>query len=366
MKIAVIIDTWFPFIGGGQINAWEISKRLSQKGQEVEIITRNCGNDNLENLKNLKITKLGKLSKAGDDISRLKYLLQALIHLTRNDFDLVVAHAFLPGLVARLLMVIKKKPAILVVHGTSIGTGLIHGPKALLEKFILTQVKYSAEITVSRDFLKIKNINKNIVYIPNGVNTRFFKPSEQVKRSENELLFVGRLHPQKNLFNLVEAMNILVLERFPVKLTIIGDGPQKQEIMSQIKQYGLENSIKLESAKYGANLIKYYRSKQAFILPSIYEGQALTVLEAWASKTPVIVSKTGDNPYLVKEGVNGYFIDNQNSPRSIAQAIKKALGNKNLNKLGQNGYNLVKDKYTWEKSMYSTLNICQNTIKNYS
>src|SRR3990172_7619654 len=154
MKIAVLIDTWFPFVGGGQINAWEISKRVAQYGEEVEIITRNCGSDNLQKLKNLKVTKLGKLSKADDDLSRLKYLLQALVYIVRNDFDLVVAHAFLPGLVARLLMVIKKKPAILVVHGTSIGTSLNRGPKALLEKFILTQIKYSAEITVSKDFLK--------------------------------------------------------------------------------------------------------------------------------------------------------------------------------------------------------------------
>jgi glycosyltransferase involved in cell wall biosynthesis len=350
MKIAVLIDTWFPFVGGGQINAWEVSKRLARKGQKIEIITRNCGKDNLQNLKNLRITKLGKLSKAGSDIARLKYLLQVLIYLTRNDFDLVVAHAFLPGLVARLLMVIKKKPAILVVHGTSIGTGLNRGLKALLEKFILTKIKYSAEITVSKDFLKIYNVNKNIVYIPNGVDPRFFKPSRSMKRSKNELLFVGRLHPQKNLGNLVEAINLLALEKFPLKLTIIGDGPQKQKIVTQIKRYGLESKIKLESPKYGDDLVKSYQSKQAFILPSIYEGQALTVLEAWASKMPVIVSKTGDNTYLVKEGVNGYFIENQNNTKSIVKAIKKALDDKNLNKMGQNGYNLVKDNYTWENS----------------
>ncbi len=363
MRIAVIIDTWFPFVGGGQINAWEISKRVAQYGDEVEIITRNCGKDNLQKLKNLKVTKLGKLSKADDDLSRLKYLLQALVYITRNDFDLVVAHAFLPGLVARLLMVIKKKPAILVVHGTSIGTGLNRGPKAVLEKFILTKIKYSAEITVSRDFPKIKNINKSIVYIPNGVDLRFFKPSGQSKRVQNELLFVGRLHPQKNLVNLIEAIQLLKSENFLVRLTIIGSGPQKQEILDLINKHSLKGIIKLEGEKTPPELVNYYNHSAAFILPSIYEGQALTVLEAWASKTPVIVSKTGDNTYLVKEGVNGYFIDNQSSPKSIAQAIKKALGDKNLNKTGQNGYNLVKDSYTWENSARLTKALYDKVFK---
>lgn len=363
MRIAVLIDTWLPFIGGGQINAWEISKRLSQKGQKVEIITRNCGKDNLKDLRNLKVTKLGALSKTGDEIARFSYLWQASAYLKRNNFDLVIAHAFLPGLIAKLFMIIKKKPAILVVHGTSIGTGLNNGPKASLEKFILTKIKYSAEITVSRDFLKIKNVNKIISYIPNGVDPIFFKSLQPVKRTKKSLLFVGRLHPQKNLSSLVAAINLLSQEKFPVKLTIVGDGPQKQPILSQIKHNGLESSIKMEGSQYGSDLAKYYQSNQAFILPSIYEGQALTILEAWASKMPVIVSKTGDNLYLVKEGANGYFIDNQSSPKSIAKAIKKALGNNNLNKLGQNGYEFVKNNFSWDISADKTLKFVKRLNK---
>lgn len=357
MKVAVLIDTWFPFVGGGQINALEISKRLSQKGQQVEIITRNCGKDSLKSFKNLKITKLGKLSKSGDDIARLKYLVQALIYITQNNFDLVVAHAFLPGLVAGLVMIIKKKPAILVVHGTSIGTELNKGAKALLEKFILTKIKYSAQITVSRDFLKMTNVNKNVVYIPNGVDQVFFRSNSSFKREKNTLLFVGRLHPQKNLVSLIEAMKLLNFEKFPVKLIIIGDGPQKQEILALIKKYKLKSKIKLEGTKHGPELIKYFHSSSAFILPSIYEGQPLTLLEAWASSLPVIVSKTGDNRYLVKDGQNGYFITNQNDPKNIAQTIKKSLLDKNLSNIGKNGNLEVKNNLSWDLSTQKTLDL---------
>lgn len=354
MKVAVIIDTWFPFVGGGQINALEISKGLAQKGVKVEIITRNCGKENLNNHKYLKITKLGKLSKAGDDIGRLKYLWQALIYIIRNDFDLILVHAFLPGLVAKMFMIIKKRPAILVVHGTSIGTDLNQGAKTLLENFILTRIRYSAEITVSRDFLKIKNVNKNIVYIPNGVDPIFFKSYLSAKRESNALLFVGRLHPQKNLINLVDAIRLLALENFPVTLTIVGDGSQKQEILNLIKKYKLENRIKLVGPKYGLKLVKYYHTSSALILPSIYEGQPLTLLEAWASSLPVIVSKTGDCRFLVKNGQNGYFIKNQKNPKDIAEALKRAFKDKNLGKLGQNGYSLIKNNFSWDISTKKT------------
>src|SRR3990167_10048588 len=124
MKVAVLIDTWFPFIGGGQINAWEISKRIAQKGTEVDIITRNNGQDNLKNIKNLKIVKLGPFAKPENPFSKLAYLIRAFFYIYRRDYDLVHVHAFLPGLTARLLMVFKRTPTVLTVHGTSIDTKL--------------------------------------------------------------------------------------------------------------------------------------------------------------------------------------------------------------------------------------------------
>ncbi len=357
MKVAVLIDTWFPFVGGGQINAWEISKGLARRGNKVEIITRNCGTDHLKPFKNLNIIKLGNLSKPGDDMARIRYLWQALIYINRNHFDLVMAHAFLPGLIIKIFMILKKKPAILVVHGTSIGTELNKGPKALLEKFILTKIKYSAEITVSRDFPKIKNVNSNIIYIPNGIDPIFFKNYRPVKRIKDSLLFIGRLHPQKNLTNLIEAIKILKDENFIIKLIIIGEGPEKQKILDLVAKYRLKDLITLVGVKHGQDLIKYYKSTSAFILPSIYEGQALTLLEAWASKTPVIATKTGDHRYLVKEGVNGYFIRDYDDPKSIAQAIKKALNDKNLTTKGQNGYRLAKDNFSWDSTIQKILQI---------
>ncbi len=361
MKIAVLIDTWFPAVGGGQINAWEISSRLAQNGQIIEIITRNCGVDNYKGSKYLTIRKLGRLSKPTDDIARLKYLFESLIYLIKNDFDVVLAHAFLPGLVAKIFMIIKGKPAIFIVHGTSIDTNLLKGFKAWLEKFISTQIKYSAQITVSRDFLKVKNVNDKIEYIPNGINPIFFKqPVELKKRVKKQLLFVGRLHPQKNLINLIEAIKILKTESFPVELLIVGDGPQKRQIKELIKKYNLEDFVKLEGPKTPSQLINYYLASTAFILPSIYEGQALTLLEAWACKLPVIVSKTGDNTYLVKEGKNGYFIQNQDDPISISKAIKKALNNNELGKIGQNGFLDVKNYFSWDYSAQQIIKLLKN------
>ena len=70
---------------------------------------------------------------------------------------------------------------------------------------------------------------------------------------------------------------------------------------SQFKDLKLSTNIKLLGELKGKELINKYKSSHAFILPSIYEGQPLTLLEAWAAKLPVIVTNTGDCRYLVKK-----------------------------------------------------------------
>ena len=360
MKVAVIIDTWFPFIGGGQINAWEISKRLAQQGVEIDIITRNNGKDNLEKIKNIGVIKLGSESKPTDTLSKLVFLISAYLFVARRNYDLVHAHAFLPGITARLLMVFKGIPAIFTVHGTSIGTNLNNIFSSWLEKFILTKILYSAQITVSQDFLKIKNINKNISYIPNGVDTADFDKIKVSKFKNPTLIFVGRLHPQKNLSTLIDALNTVKTKIPEINLLIVGKGREEPKLREKVKYLRLQKNIKFLGEVIGKDLIRLYKSSHIFILPSIYEGQPLTLLEAWAAKLPVIVSKTGDCQYLVKKGKNGYLINNTNDIKEISDLIIRVLKSENKEKMGQNGYNLVKQNFSWKKSARMTLKIYES------
>lgn len=362
MKVAVLIDTWFPFIGGGQINAYEISKRIAKKGIEVDIITRNNGKENLENIKNLKIVKLGPLAEPQDQISKLSYLIRAYFYMNSKNYDLVHAHAFLPGIVARLFMVFKGIPSVLTVHGTSINTKLNNFYIRWLEKFILSQILYSAQITVSQDFLKLKNVNKKIFYIPNSVDIDRFDRIRIQKAKDPTIIFVGRLHPQKNLPILLQCINTLKQRFFSIQLLIVGDGEERHILQGLIKNLGLSKNVKLLGEIKGPQLIKIYKSSHLFILPSIYEGQPLTMLEAWAAKLPVVVSKTGDCQFLVKDGINGYLIENQKDPQKMAGLIVKALKNKSLEKLGRNGYIFVKKNFSWDKSAHLTMEVYKSVI----
>lgn len=363
MKVAVLIDTWFPFVGGGQINAYEISRILAEKDVKIEIITRNCGNDNLVLPKNLKIIKLGNKSNPEDLFSKITFACISFLYIYRNNYDLVHAHAFLPGITARIINAFLGIPAILSVHGTSIGTSLNNRFKTLLENFILTGIYYNAQITVSRDFLHLRNINKKIYYIPNAVKVEIFDKVKAKKPLNPTIIFVGRLHPQKNVISLINAIKILKIEIPDIKLKLAGIGPLKEKIKQIIKKDKLSNNISVLGQVLGIDLIRLYKSSSILVLPSVYEGQSLALLEAWAAKIPVIASDTGDSHYLVKDGVNGYLFKSLSEDKKLAETIKIALSGKKLNEMGANGYNFVKKNFSWKKSAELTLKVYHNAAK---
>src|SRR3989344_4829177 len=162
MRVAVIIDTWFPFIGGGQINAWEIAKRLARKRVKIDIITRDNGVDNLERVKNLRVYKVGPKSNYDNYISKIIFIVKSYFFLANKNYDIVHAYAFLPAFTAKLLMMFNKKKAVLSIFGTSIGSDLSGFFRKIIENTILFKIKYSAQITDSRNFLKLKNVNPKI------------------------------------------------------------------------------------------------------------------------------------------------------------------------------------------------------------
>src|SRR3990167_8731284 len=176
MKIAVVIDTWFPAIGGGQINVWEISKRIACKHYQIDIITRDNGKDNLTMPKYLKVIKLGSKSNPGSPLSKIIFSASLVPFLLTHDYQLIHVHPFLPAPFVKLVSFIKKVPAVITVHGTRLFENRkIFTPSLIMEWFILTKIKYDSVISVTEAFKKIKNINRNIRVIRNGVDFQRFK-----------------------------------------------------------------------------------------------------------------------------------------------------------------------------------------------
>ena len=346
MKVAVIIDTWFPAIGGGQINSWEISKRLSNKNLQIDIITRDNGRDNLKQYKYLHIIKLGSKAKPESAPSKIIFSLRLIPFIMNSQYDLIHVHPFLPALFAKIASKVKGIPILITIHGTKLFENRWQlTPSRILEWFILTMIKYDAVISVTEAFKKIKNVNKNIEVIPNGIDIDKFIKINVKKATYPKILWVGRFDPVKRVDNLILAMKILSKKIPKARLTLVGYGQQEKQLKELTKSNYLKN-IDFVGKKIGDDLIREYKSSHVFVLCSSSEGQPITVLEAQAAGLPVVATDVGDLSGMIKNHINGVLTEPDNI-KSLSEGIKEALRkHKSMKKQAQE---ISQQNYTWDK-----------------
>lgn len=353
MKVALIIDFWFPAVGGGQINSWEISKRITNKKMEIDIITKNCGNDNLEKIPNLRIYKLGPKTRPDNIFSEFYFLFKLFSFVLSRDYDLIHVHPFLPALPAKLLSMLKNIPIIITVHGTRLFEGETKTLSRLLEKYILTGIRYDTQISVTKAFTRIKNVNKKITVIPNGIDTAKFDKLKVAKFPRPTILWVGRFDPVKRVEDLIVATKKLNKKIKTLQVILAGYGYHQESLKQKAKDLNLKN-IRFVGLKTGDELIALYKKSHVFVLPSSSEGQPLTILEAHAASLPVVAANVGGVPEIVEDKRTGLLVPPKN-PQKLAAAILSVL--KNEASFGQNGHEFAKNFYSWEKAAKQTLKV---------
>ncbi|GEK57710.1 hypothetical protein CHL76_01270 [Marinococcus halophilus] len=138
---------------------------------------------------------------------------------------------------------------------------------------------------------------------------------------EPVLVYSGRLIAIKNMATVIEAVSTM---KNPVTVFVIGGGEQEEELQQQAGEAGVKLIITGFLSRQ-EDVFEHYMLGDAFILPSLIEPWGLVVNEALAAGLPVIVSeRCGCSLDLVKEGVNGYTVD-PNDSRQMAIVIKKAF-----------------------------------------
>ena len=125
-----------------------------------------------------------------------------------------------------------------------------------------------------------------VFLMSNGVDDEFFELPRKPGESLN-LLFVGRLSPQKNLTALFEALGKIDTE---MTVDVIGDGECRDGLEELIDRNSLGN-VTLHGRLSRAQIMNFYSTASALILPSLYEAQPVVLLEAMACRVPVICTR---------------------------------------------------------------------------
>ncbi|NLD25779.1 MAG: glycosyltransferase [Acholeplasmataceae bacterium] len=140
--------------------------------------------------------------------------------------------------------------------------------------------------------------------IPNGIDLNRYT-SKKSGADNLKIIHIGRFVPVKNHSYLVKEFSKLVAVNRKVKLILIGDGPTKRRIVRLVKKAGIARNVRFIS--FTNEVDKYLREAGIFVLPSLYEGLPLSLLEAMASGLVVVVSRAVPEP--VEDEVNGFMFD---------------------------------------------------------
>ncbi len=188
--------------------------------------------------------------------------------------------------------------------------------------------------------------------IPNGIDLPDLSESNAKTQSENRktLLYLGRLHPKKNISNLIRAWNKTFNsqrasgERWVLAIAGWDQGGYE----SELKRTAAGASVVFLGPRFGAEKSECYRTCDAFILPSLSEGQPMTVLEAWAYAKPVLMTPECNLP-------EGFSADAAlrigPSAEEIAAGLKQLaqMSDDDRAAMGTRGRTLVATRFSWPR-----------------
>ncbi|NCF74923.1 MAG: glycosyltransferase [Xanthomonadaceae bacterium] len=210
---------------------------------------------------------------------------------------------------------------------------------------------------------KIRKGLTNLKIAPMGVDEKIFSPDEYDKNIKKKynitgpfLLFVGRLVEKKGIKYAIAAMPIVLKKHPDVKFIIVGKGPLENELKKQVKKLNLENSIIFAGGVLNNKLPRYYATADIFLGPSITakngdsEGFGLTFAEALLCKCCVISSDLKAISDIIKNEKTGIQVDVK-SMELFAEKIIELIEDENKRKkLAGDGYEFVKNRFTWDIS----------------
>ncbi|MBU1045151.1 MAG: glycosyltransferase family 4 protein [Candidatus Omnitrophica bacterium] len=176
------------------------------------------------------------------------------------------------------------------------------------------------------------------------------------------ILFVGVLQPRKNISCLIRAFKQVVEAGKDMQLVIAGGkGWMYDEILNTARLSGIRERIIFTGYTPKSDVICLLNAAKVFVLPSLYEGFGLPILEAMACGVPVIASHVSSMPEIVQDA--GILIDPDNQQK-ITQALLDILNNQNLAQILIAKGLKIAQSFTWEKTARKTLKLYESMLKN--
>ncbi len=171
---------------------------------------------------------------------------------------------------------------------------------------------------------------------------------------------IAALAWHKDHKTLIAAARV-VIDEFPQAVFLIaGEGPLREELEILVKKLDLQEKVKLLG--FRQDIPEILSIFDIFVLSSSWEGLGTSLLDAFASRVPVIATNVGGIPEIVRDGVNGILVP-PGDPKALSRAIISLLKNKDLaGRIAKEGFHLAKEKFSVERMARDTKKIYDRLV----
>jgi len=367
MKIIVFSAFYHPLKGGYVNSVAALVEQLAKQNHQVAIVTTNTHNSpQIEITKNIHIFRLpcwnpqflnGSFPLLKPTISSIKILR----NLAAERWDIVNTQTrFYPtSWIGFVFAKIKKIPLVHTERGSShtiVNSKIIRFCNKSIDHSIGSLIVKKAQkvVGVSQECCEFtKHLGaKCPVRIPNGVDSKLFKPSPKQKIKEKFtkeiiIIFTGRLVFGKGIQDLIDVFGNII-GRFPnIMLFIVGDGNYLSKLQKKVSDLGLKEKIIFFGEKTRAQIARLLAASDIFVNPSYSEGLPTSVLEAGASGLAVIASDVGGTREIIVNGNLGEIVPPKNT-EVLENALVRMISNTKRKEIGSSLADFIKNNFDWQ------------------
>lgn len=384
LKVCMIVPGVFPAYGGLENLVHSLSEKLAEMGVNVCVIALKTGTSRkapqgvrvyvCPRMRGT-IKVLPMLNLVAKLVEIASWMIRISVIAHHEKVDILHAHQCFPsGLYFLLAKLLTRKPLVCTSHGEDIQVDFRSGYGMRRSKFVSLILKIllklvDAHIVVSksmlRDAIGAGSRYDRIYVIYNGIDldeTCYAQECEvseklrmlKIEPSDFVILFLGRIHPKKCPELLILALP-KVLGKIPnAKVVFAGPGDTRKLVMLAEK---LKVSDRVVFAGFVNERLKWLLLKRCdvFVLPSRTEAFGISLIEAMACGKPVIATRNGPFPEIIKDGVTGVLIP-CDSPSALAEAIVNlAIDAEKRKELGERAAKDVIERFNIEKIAHQHL-----------
>lgn len=248
-------------------------------------------------------------------------------------------------------------PVIYTVHGWSFHQdqpGLVHRIRVMGEQYLTRRSDRNISVSDSNRLSGVQQLGRfDSVVVNNGIDQVKFDPSRKfadvrselgIGKDELLLLFIARFTSHKQPMVLLRSFARLAAEKPELRLLMVGDGDQKEEALRFAAQSGLENRIIF--LPFRSDVPDVLAAADIFVLPSLWEGLPIGLLEAMAMGKAVIASNVDGSKEVVKHELNGLLIETDRLEDHLTDALLRLAADAGLRKeLGGHAVQTVNERF---------------------